>query len=92
MCTIIFLALALVFGAVSSGLAIYNTVSNPIEVYLSIYGLYIYNTVAMCSCVITLTLWGVAHLFTTYHDVAVFYTLAGYMKSDGEANLGYSFW
>lgn len=91
-CTIIFLSLALVFGSVSCGLAIYNTVSNPIEIYLSIYSLYVYNAIAMCSSVMALTLWGVGHLFTTYHDVAVFYTLVGIMNSDGKASLGYSFW
>lgn len=87
-----FLSLAIVFGGFSTGLAIYNTVANPREIYLSIYGLYFYNSAALTSCVLAVTLWGVGHLFTTFHDVAIFYTLVGIMTSDKTANLGYSFW
>ncbi|CAH1155881.1 unnamed protein product [Phaedon cochleariae] len=90
--TIIFLVLSLAFGVLSSALALFNTVNNPVQVFLSIQGLYIYNAMALCGSVIALASWGIMHPFITYHNVAIYYTITGQMSSDKVAYLGYSYW
>ncbi|KAJ8920070.1 hypothetical protein NQ315_011724 [Exocentrus adspersus] len=90
--TIFFLALSIAVGLACAALSIWNTVANPVEAYFSIFGLYIYNAVALASVVIGMCLWGVMHLYVMFHNVGVFDTLAGNMTSDKTAHLGYSYW
>lgn len=90
--TILFLVVSMLFGLISSGLSFYNTNINPIQVYLSIYGLFLYNAIALFSLIIAMMVWGVFYNLSIYHDVAIFDTLTGAMESDKTAYLGYSYW
>ncbi|XP_018575913.1 uncharacterized protein LOC108914564 [Anoplophora glabripennis] len=90
--TIFFLSVSIAFGLASSALSIWNIVSNPVQVYFSIFGLYISNAIALTCTVIGMCLWGVMHIQITFHDVGIFYTLSGQMTSDKSAGLGYSYW
>jgi len=91
-CTILFLTLSILFGVLSSCLSMYNTVSNPIQVYFSLYGVYLYNAIALFCVIMAMLFWGVLYNKSIYHDVAIFYTLYGQMTSDKVAQLGYSYW
>lgn len=90
--TILFLVISITFGFISASLSLYNTVSNPVQVYLSIYGLFVYTAIASCSSLIAVILWGIHYHKTILHNVAFFYTLTGEMSSDRMAYLGYSYW
>ncbi|XP_057654310.1 clarin-3-like [Diorhabda carinulata] len=90
--TILFLVISITFGFISASLSLYNTVSNPVQVYLSIYGLFIYTAIAACSSSIAIILWGIHYHKNIFHNVAFFYTLTGEMSSDKTAYLGYSYW
>ncbi|KAJ8945139.1 hypothetical protein NQ318_001604 [Aromia moschata] len=90
--TILFLVLSIALGMLSSALALWNTVSNPIEIYFSIFGLYIYNAAGLFCSTLVMLLWGIMHVLITFHNVGIFYTLTGQMTSDKRAYLGYSYW
>ncbi|XP_023029139.2 uncharacterized protein [Leptinotarsa decemlineata] len=90
--TIFFLVLSLFFGLISSAMSMYNVVTNPVQVFLSITGLYIYNGIAMGCCLMAMVLWGIMHIIITYHNIAIRPTLLGMMTSDKRASLGYSYW
>ncbi|KAJ8964942.1 hypothetical protein NQ314_004497, partial [Rhamnusium bicolor] len=90
--TIVFLIFSIIFGVVATALSLWNTVSNPVQVYFSIFGLYIYNAAALCCLILSMTLWGIMHIVITFHDVGIFNTLTGQMTSDKTASLGYSYW
>ncbi|XP_028155681.1 clarin-3 [Diabrotica virgifera virgifera] len=90
--TIFFLSVSILFGLLAAGLSLYNTVSNPIQIYLSIYGIFIYNGIALGTVIIAVTVWGIFFQISIFHDIAIYYTLAGNMESDKTAVLGYSYW
>ncbi|KAG5864077.1 hypothetical protein JTB14_005899 [Gonioctena quinquepunctata] len=90
--TILFLVVSLVFGLLASALSMYNIVSSPVQVYLSLLGIYVYNGIAMGCSILAMVLWGVMFIITTYHDIAIYHTLVGRMTSDKRASLGYSYW
>ncbi|KAL1498319.1 hypothetical protein ABEB36_009135 [Hypothenemus hampei] len=90
--TLIFLILAILFGIVSSALAFFNTVSNPIEYFLSVHSLYYYNSIAFCCTVFYMILFGVVYHIRIFHNIAIYDTLVGSMTSDKTAELGYSYW
>jgi len=88
--TIVFLCISGIFGIIAAVLSVWNTAANPVEVYLSIYGLYIYNGIACVSCMLTLVLWGAMFGSTLVNNVGILETIQGQM--DSTANLGYSYW
>lgn len=91
-CTIFFLVVAAVEGVCSSGLAVWNTVSNPVNVYFSTFGLYIYNGIAAISTLLVLILWGAEFGASLVYNIGILDTLTNNMSSDGRSLLGYSYW
>ncbi|XP_072378302.1 uncharacterized protein [Diabrotica undecimpunctata] len=90
--TIFFLSVSILFGLLAAGLSLYNTVSNPIQIYLSIYGLFVYNGIALGTVIIAVAVWGIFFQISIFHDIGIYYTLTGAMNSDKTAVLGYSYW
>lgn len=90
--SLIFLILAALFGLVSAGIAVWNTATNPIEIYFNIFGLYIYNSVASISSLLVVVLWGSLFGTVIRDNVGILYTILGQMDTSGWANLGYSYW
>ncbi|CAG9760946.1 unnamed protein product [Ceutorhynchus assimilis] len=90
--TLIFLLLATIVGLLAANLALYNTVANPINFFLGVKSLYIYNSVAFCSTVMYVTLWGSMYIQKIFHNLSIFDTLVGNFNSDKTAFLGYSYW
>lgn len=79
-------------GVFSAGLSIWNTVSNPYQVYFSIYGLYIYNAIAAGSLLLSMILWGAMFAQDLTHNIPSYKTLKEKFSTDGLAQLGYSYW
>nr|CAH7745006.1 unnamed protein product [Callosobruchus chinensis] len=90
--TILFLVVAIGFGSLATMLGFYNTVSNPIQWYFGIWGMYMYNSVAISAIIIAMCLWGAMYNMIMLHDIGVFYTLKGQLDSDKKAFLGFSYW
>ncbi|XP_066145314.1 uncharacterized protein [Euwallacea fornicatus] len=90
--TLIFLSLAMLTGLVATVLALYNTVSNPTQYYLSVKSLFIYNAAALFFTVLYMALWGTNYILHIFHNVAIYDTLVGNLTSDKTAFLGYSYW
>lgn len=84
--------LSAVCGCVATGVAIYNTTYNPIEVFFTITGIYIYNGIAFLFTFIYMLLWGVMFAVTLKDNVCVQDTLSGDVNTEGRAELGYSYW
>ncbi|KAL3269601.1 hypothetical protein HHI36_008665 [Cryptolaemus montrouzieri] len=89
--TIIFLILSAILGLVSVGLSVWNTASNPVEVYFSIFGLYIYNGIAFCSLLISFLIWGIMFFTSLVKGPAFLYVLDGRMEPES-VELGWSYW
>ncbi|XP_060527641.1 uncharacterized protein LOC132702837 [Cylas formicarius] len=92
LCTVIFIILSISTGLFSAGLALYNTVANPIEFFLSVKSLFIYNGLACGFIILYLILWGAMYNIVIIHNVGLYYTLVGQMSSDKMVYLGYSYW
>lgn len=90
--TIVFLAISATLGVLSCGLAVWNTVANPVNAYLNVFGLYIYNAIAGLSSLMAIILWGIQFGTSTVYNVGILETLTGAMTSEGLANLGFSYW
>ncbi|XP_030754573.1 clarin-3-like [Sitophilus oryzae] len=90
--TIVCLVIAAIIGLLASVLALYNTISNPINFYLSVGSLYFYNGLALGFTLLYVILWGTMYNLTIFHNVALYDTLAEKMTSDKMAFLGYSYW
>nr|CAI5847040.1 unnamed protein product [Callosobruchus analis] len=90
--TILFLVIAIAFGSIATMLGFYNTVSNPVQWWFGIRGLYMYNSVAIGAIIIAMCLWGAMYNMIMLHDIGVFYTLKGQLDSDKKAFLGFSYW
>ncbi|XP_019873799.1 uncharacterized protein LOC109601933 [Aethina tumida] len=92
LCTVLFLIFAVVSGAVAAGLSAWNSVMNPIYWWLSIPALYICNLVAFLCTVLYMSLWGGMYAVTIHKDVVTMETLNRVAKTNGLADLGYSYW
>lgn len=90
-CTILFLVLSAVVGLVATLIAIWNFAANPIEIYFSIFGLYIYNGVALALNVIYIIIFGAHYAQTIRDNLAIQYTIVGAADSYGTV-LGWSYW
>nr|CAD7454275.1 unnamed protein product [Timema tahoe] len=89
--SIVFLAVALFMSLVSAGFGVYNAAFNPIETYLAVPGLYIWNGIAACSNLLVLILWGAQFAKVLVENVTYTEVIAGAFKNN-TANLGYSYW
>lgn len=92
--TIIFLAIAIVFAVVSAVFSIINVAFNPIQQIFNVFGLYIWNGIAIGSCLLTMILYGSLYGSYLSSNIAITDTLQSVVtySSDGLANLGFSFW
>ncbi|KAF2896540.1 hypothetical protein ILUMI_09637 [Ignelater luminosus] len=90
--TVVFLCISIIFGLISTILSFFNVVANPIEVYLSVPGLYISNAVAGVACIFTLCLWGILYGTMIVDNVGIYYTIRNQMSTKGWAQFGYSYW
>nr|XP_022918441.1 clarin-3-like [Onthophagus taurus] len=89
--TIIFLVLSSVAGLGATVLAMFNTVYNPIEIYVNITGLFIWNCVAIFFSLLTMIMWGVLYASVLIDNISVYDTIVadGYTVN---AILNYSYW
>ncbi|EFA10000.2 clarin-3 [Tribolium castaneum] len=93
LCTIIFLLISGMAGIVSAVLALWNTVSNPYQNYLSIFGLYIYNAVAFFSVSLAIVLWGAMFSQSLQaNNLPTAKTFNDGFTTEGLSSLGYSYW
>lgn len=90
--TLLFLILAIVAGLVSTTLALYNTVDNPTEFFLSVKSLFIYNATGFGCTLLSMILWGTMYNLLIFHNVAIYDTIVGSITSDKTVFLGYSYW
>lgn len=88
----VFFITSTVFGLIATLLCLWNTTTNPINTYLSIFGIHIYNGITSITITLGIILWGVIYADTLAKNVCIQTTITGAMTSDGYANLGYSFW
>jgi hypothetical protein len=92
--TVVTLALAIAFATLSSFMALLNISWNPVRDLQGVFGLYIWNGLAIALCCLTMVFWGSLHLLFISHNIAITDTLrriAHYSSSD-LASLGFSFW
>ncbi|KAB0794843.1 hypothetical protein PPYR_11682 [Photinus pyralis] len=90
--TVVFLGISAIFGLIAAALSVWNTAGNPIEVIVSIYGIYIYNAIACIASAVTLALWGALFGITILHNIGIFHTIQGDMKTYDTPMLGFSYW
>ncbi|XP_045474102.1 clarin-3-like [Harmonia axyridis] len=89
--TVIFLIISCLLGVFSAGISVWNTASNPIEVYFNIFGLYIYNGVAFGSLLIAVMIWGIMFCSTLADHPGFILSIMGTLLTDG-VSLGWSYW
>lgn len=92
--TIIFLSIGIVFALVSAVFSIVNVAFNPIQQIFNVFGLYIWNGIAIGSCLLTMILYGSLYGGFLSSNIAITDTLQPGItySSDGLASLGFSFW
>lgn len=90
--TVLFLAISCVFGVVSTVLAIWNTVANPVETFLSTTGLFFYNCVACGFSLVSMLLWGIHFSMVLADSAGIHDTISEMGNSEGQGSLGYSYW
>merc|ERR1711944_139797 len=80
------------FGIISAMLAIVNTGSNPVEAICHVPGLYLWNGLALFSCVSAFVTWIVQYYLKLAHNVLLReYRDQGKWSSEGGARFGFSF-
>lgn len=89
---LLFLAVALLAAVLTALFAVINTTTNPVEPIAGVFGLYVWNSIAVCSTALVMILWGVQFADTLSDNVAYSETITGVFKSEGQANLGVSYW
>jgi len=82
----------LFFGIISAMLAIVNTGSNPVEAICHVPGLYLWNGLALFSCVSAFVTWIVQYYLKLAHNVLLRENREkGKWSSEGGATFGFSF-
>lgn len=89
---LLFLAVALLAAVLTAVFAVINTTTNPVEPIAGVFGLYLWNSIAVGSTLLVMILWGVQFADTLTDNVAYSETITGIFKSQGQANLGLSYW
>uniref|UniRef100_A0A182UX00 Uncharacterized protein n=1 Tax=Anopheles merus TaxID=30066 RepID=A0A182UX00_ANOME len=88
--TVVFIGIAISFAAISASFSIINVLFNPIEPVFSVFGLYIWNGVALGSTALCMIMWGALFASTLTDNIAITDTLTTQIpySSDGLASLG----
>lgn len=92
--TVVFIGIAISFAAISASFSIINVLFNPIEPVFSVFGLYIWNGVALGSTALCMIMWGALFASTLTENIAITDTLTIQIpySSDGLASLGVCYW
>jgi len=92
--TVIFLILAIVFASISGLFSLINIWWHPVNFLFSVFGLYIWNGIAVALCSLTMIFWGSLYLIFIANNIGITDTLrsSNHYTSTDLANLGYSFW
>lgn len=89
---LLFLAIALLAALLTALFSVINTTTNPVEPIAGVFGLYVWNSIAVCSTAVVMILWGVQFAITLSDNVAYSETITGIFKSEGQACLSWSYW
>ncbi|XP_055691748.1 clarin-3-like [Lutzomyia longipalpis] len=92
--SVVFLCITIFFALLCTVQSLTNILSNPIWSIFSVYGLYIWNGLAIAFAILTLILWGSLFATSIQYNIAVRHTLTvnSILKSEGLASLGFSYW
>ncbi|XP_055585041.1 uncharacterized protein LOC129737899 [Uranotaenia lowii] len=92
--TVIFLGIATAFSGTSASFSIINVLFNPVEPIFSVFGLYIWNGIAIGATLLTMILWGALFEDSITTNISITDTLTSEApySSEGLASLGYSYW
>ena len=92
--TVIFLSATIAFALMSGLLSLINIWWHPVNFLFSVFGLYIWNGIAIGLCSLTMIFWASLYLIFITNNIAITDTLriTPHYTSTDLANLGYSFW
>lgn len=92
--TVIFLALTIAFASISGLSSLINIWWHPVNFVFGVFGLYIWNGIAIGLCSLTMIFWGSLHIIFITNNIGITDTLRSkaHYSSKDLANLGYSFW
>ncbi|XP_049280727.1 uncharacterized protein LOC125762560 [Anopheles funestus] len=92
--TVVFIGIAISFAAVSTSFSIINVLFNPIEPVFNVFGLFIWNGVAIGATALCMIMWGALFAGTLIDNIAITDTLTIQIpyRSSGLAALGVSYW
>lgn len=92
--TVVFIGIATSFAAVSASFSIINVLFNPIEPVFNVFGLFIWNGVAIGATALCMIMWGALFAGTLIDNIAITDTLTTQIpySSSGLAVLGVSYW
>lgn len=92
--TVIFLASTIAFASLSALFAMINVWWNPAQDLFGVFGLYIWNGIAIGLCLLTMIFWSSMYFIFISNNIAITDTLraTAHYSSNDLAGLGYSFW
>uniref|UniRef100_A0A182NN54 Claudin n=1 Tax=Anopheles dirus TaxID=7168 RepID=A0A182NN54_9DIPT len=91
---VVFIGIAISFAAISASFSIINVLFNPVEPIFSVFGLYIWNGVAIGATALCMVMWGALFASTLVDNIAITDTLTVQIpySSFGLASLAASYW
>jgi clarin len=92
--TVIFLTLAIAFAAVATLFSLVNICYNPAMDLAGVSGIYIWNSLVIALCFLTMIFWSSLHLIFISSNIGIQETLrsTAHYSSTDMASLGWSFW
>ncbi|XP_050070719.1 uncharacterized protein LOC126558709 [Anopheles maculipalpis] len=92
--TVVFIGLAIGFATASASFSIINVLFNPVEPIFNVFGLFIWNGVAIGATALCMIMWGALFAGTLIDNIAITDTLTSQFpySSAGLAALGVSYW
>lgn len=92
--TVIFLSLTIAFAFVSVVFSMVNIWWHPVSFLFSVFGLYIWNGIAIALCALTMIFWSSLYLMFIANNIGITETLRNisHYTSTDLASLSYSFW
>lgn len=92
--TVIFLAATIAFASLSALFSLINVWYNPVRFLLGVFGLYVWNGLAVSFCCLTMIFWVSQFSIFVSNNIGITDTLrsTAHYTSKDLASLGYSFW
>lgn len=92
--TVIFLAATIAFASLSALFSLINVWYNPVRTLIGVFGLYIWNGLAVVFCCLTMIFWVSQFSIFISSNIGITDTLrsTAHYSSTDLASLGYSFW